>query len=567
MSEDEIEPARANRRQVLKTAAVVGLAASVVSRASAQDSLPSQGETTFPAEGQAYARMGSVSGQLFWDVETTNGRVQGVANGNGRIKQFKGIPYGAPTGGLNRYQPPKRPQSWTGIRECFGYGQISPQVPMQLDYDYAAALYWDLHVGLGGMGDDCLNLNVWSPGVNDEGKRPVLVHFHGGGWSTGSANGPMYDGARLANFGDVVVVTVNHRLAGFGYANFTDLGAPPEFSSAGVCGVQDMVASLEWVRENIEKFGGDPDRVLIYGQSGGGAKTSTLLATPSAEGLFQRAIVQSGSALRLQHRADGARSAELLLRELGISPGPSISEIWDKSWQEILVAQSRSGADFRPVVDGRVVPQHPFDPVAPSQSKNVPLIIGTTLHDRSNAFENFDIDDAELLKIFERSWGQKAKEILAAYRAESPEESTFRIQGKAYTDAGRGDAMLQAQRKAAQHGAPAYHYVWDWSPALYDKRYGALHAADLDSSFFLERSPVAGSGNGASMLMSKRIAATFVEFAATGNPNNSEIPAWPAYDASRRATMVFDEQMKVIDDYRGDFVRLIGDTGPTTVRI
>lgn len=555
------------RREILQIGATLAAGTVAMGCASAQEPPPSQGSASpLPPEGQSRSLMGALGGQLFWTVKTEHGSVQGISNGNGRIKQFKGIPYGAPTGGRNRFMPPKPPVQWTGVRECFGYGQVSPQIPMHLGFDYAIMLYWDTHVGPGGMGDDCLNLNLWTPSVNDAVRRPVMVCLHGGGWSTGSGNGPMYDGAQLANFGDVVVVTVNHRLAASGYLHLDDLGAPPEFAHAGVCGVMDMVAALRWVRNNIEQFGGDPSNVTIFGQSGGGMKVTTLMSAPSAKGLFHRAIVQSGPALRQQSREAATRSAEAMLKTLGVSKGTSVKAIQDASWQDLLEAQTRSGGDFRPIVDGEILPHHPFDPVASPHSAEVPMIIGTTLHDYSNAFQNFDVDDAELLKIFRKSWGDRAESILAAYRRESPSEPAFLIQSKAYTDAPRGDTILQAERKAAQGGAAAYLYVWDWATPAYDGRYGALHASDLDASLLLYRSPVAGAGSADGRLMADRLASTFVSFARTGVPDNAMVPAWPAYNATRRATMVFDRDMRVTDDYRGEFVGLIGETGPSTVR-
>src|SRR5580700_1877388 len=438
------------------------------------------------AEAQAQAPRSSVLGgssdhQLFWEVETTNGKVQGIANTG--IKEFKGIPYGASTGGPNRFMPPKKPASWTGVRECFAHGQICPQTLADLHSDYGMMIQWDQQPG--GMGEDCLVLNVWTPGVNDGQKRAVLVSFHGGGFATGSGNAPGFDGAQLARFGDVVVVTVNHRLASLGYLHLADLGAPPEFAHSGVVGMMDLVASLEWVRDNIEKFGGDPGKVMIFGQSGGGAKTSTLLAMPSAKGMFHSAGVQSGSTIRSATREQGTKSAEALLGKLGISKG-SIADIQKIPWQQILEAQTALGptASFSPVVDGTVLPHHPFDPTAPPESADVPVIISTALEDAALGLTNFNLDEAGLKTMMAQRYGAKAEPMLALYRSRYPNKSPFLIQAQIATDAGfRQNAILQAERKSALGKAPAYMYLWAFESSGFNGKFGAVHGTDVSASF------------------------------------------------------------------------------------
>src|SRR5262245_47057734 len=255
------------RRELLQGALAVAGAAAIPKGVLAQSAAPA-------APGAGSAPSGGASSAIFHTVETTSGKVQGISIGP--IKMFKGIPYGGQTGGKNRFMPPVKPAPWTGVREAYDFGVISPQTFSDPRGDYGRLIMWDRQVG--GMGEDCLTLNVWTPAVNDREARPVLVSFHGGGFATGSGNAPGFDGAAMALYGNVVVVTVNHRLASLGYTYLAGLGAPPEFQYAGVCGLLDLVASLEWVRDNISGFGGDRSRVMIYGQSGGGAKTTAVLA-------------------------------------------------------------------------------------------------------------------------------------------------------------------------------------------------------------------------------------------------------------------------------------------------
>ncbi|MBS1788336.1 MAG: carboxylesterase/lipase family protein [Acidobacteria bacterium] len=524
-----------NRRDFLKGLSLSVAVASIAPATSAQT--PST--TARPAAGSA--------SQLFHTVETTSGKVQGIATAG--IKEFKGIPYGASTGGKNRFMPPRKPASWTGVRECFGHGQVCPQTPSSLRSEYGMMIMWDQQNG--GMGEDCLVLNVWTPGVNDNAKRAVLVSFHGGGYATGSGNAPGFDGAQLALFGDVVVVTVNHRLASFGYTHLADLGAPPEFANAGVAGIMDLVASLQWVHDNIENFGGDPNRVMIFGQSGGGAKTSAILATPSAKGLFHRAAVQSGSSLRFTTRETATKAAEQLLAKLEI-PKTRIPDIQKVSWQQLLEAQTGI-AGFAPVMDGAILPHHPFDPVAPSESADVPMIISTTLEDAALSLTNFNLDEAGLKTILSQRYGDKAEEILAMYRQRYPQKSPFLIQAQVFTDAGfRRSAITQAERKVALGKAPAYMYLWNWESPGFGGKFGAVHGIDVAASFYNVRDTIVGVGSPGGKVMCERLASTWVAFAKTGDPNNSRIPRWSAYDTTTRATMIFDTDTRVENDPRSE---------------
>ena len=517
------------------------------------------GAAGFGALGRASTALGQTAAQsLFVVAGTASGKVQGMNLGG--INVFKGIPYGASTGGPNRFMPPKKPAAWTGTRDAFEFGQISPQVLADSRAQYTQLIDWDLQSA--NMGEDCLTLNIWTPGLRDEAKRPVMVSLHGGGFAIGSSAEPGYNGDTLARFADVVVVTVNHRLASFGYLNLVDVGAPSEFAYAGIAGMMDIVLSLEWIRDNIENFGGDPTTVMVWGQSGGGAKTSTLMAMPSAKGLFRRAGVQSGSALRLVTREAGAASAEKLLKQLSLDKS-RITDIQKLSWEQILDAQTAvagggAGGPFSPVVDGTVLPRHPFDPDAPAVSADVPMIISTVLDEAALVLSNFDLDEAGLKKYVQGIAGDKADRVLKLYRSWYPTTSPYLIQARIATDRSfRSNAVKQAERKSALGKAPAYMYLFAWPAPGYDGKFGAVHGTDVGLVFHSYRGAIGGGGAVAQSL-ADRMAATWVSFAKSGDPNNPSIPHWPAYDSETRATMVFDRTTTVEDDPRREF-RLLWD--------
>lgn len=412
------------------------------------------------------------------------------------------------------------------------------------------------------MGEEVLTLNIWTPALKDGGKRAVLVSFHGGAFSTGSGNGPIYDGKQLARLADVVVVTMNHRLGSLGYLHLADLSAPPEFARAGVVGMMDLVASLEWVRDNIENFGGDPAKVMIFGQSGGGFKTSTMLAMPAAKGLYHSAGIQSGSTIRLATRQQATKSAELLLAKLGIDKG-NIANIQKLSWQQILEAQTSLGESaFTPVVDGSIMPHHPFDPTAPPESAEVAVIISRTLEDAALLSTNFDLTEEGLRTMMNQRYAAKAEEILAMYRNRYPDKSPFLIQAQINTDsAGRRDSILQAECKSVQGKAPAYMYLWAFASTGFRGKFGAVHGTDVSATFNNYRDGVGGTGSEEQRALWERFAMTWVAMAKNANPNNSKIPNWPPYDATTRATMIFDKEVRVENDPRSE-IRKFWDTMP-----
>jgi len=509
-----------------------------------------------PAAPPAGLGTGGATRKIFETTDTATGRVQGIANGP--VWEFKGIPYGAPTGGKNRYMPPQKPAPWKGVRECFAFTSVCPQTQSDIRGEYGQFIMWDRQVG--GMGEDCLSLNVWTTTTDRSAKKAVMVSFHGGGFATGSGNAPGFDGKNLAYYGDVVVVCINHRLASFGYTNLVGAGAPEIYKYAGVAGALDMVASLQWVHDNIENFGGDPGRVMIFGQSGGGAKTSTVLAMPPAKGLFHRAAVQSGSALRLVTPEAGAATADKFLKQLGISKA-NMGDLQKVSWQQLLEAQTAAGGNFSPVIGTDALPTHPFDPVAPAASANVPMIVSTTLEDAALGLTNFNLTEAGLQDLFEKRWPGKGKELVALYRRYDPIATPFLIQAQAFTDSGgRRACYTQAARKAALGAAPAYVYQWNWRTQGYDGQFGAVHGIDVSASFHSVRDGFF-SGSTAGKKMADRLASSFAAFARTGDPNNPHIPPWKPYSDAQRNVMLFDNDTRQEVNPRAE-IRAYWDANP-----
>jgi para-nitrobenzyl esterase len=493
-------------------------------------------------------------------VETQYGRVRGVLNDG--ISVFKGIPYGAPTSGGNRFRAPQPPEAWTGVRDTLTYPSMAPQPASPIRGLFES---WTDPTT---VGEDCLGLNIWTPAVRDGGKRPVMVWFHGGDFSSLSGSRSVFDGTRLARRGDVVVVTVNHRLNAFGFLYLGQL--LPEFADAANAGMLDLVAALEWIRDDIAEFGGDPSNVTIFGQSGGGGKVATMMAMPAGKGLFHRAIIQSGTYARNAHleamTPDAAtKHAHTLLGALGLAASDARTLL--ELPMEALIAgisaasQVKERAVWRPVADGKNLPAGPSWPSAPEVSADVPLMVGSTATEMSMLMgtfrpELFDIDDTDMRKRLSVWFApEKMDEVIATFRKKNPNATP----GRLYFDIStavvfRRGAWRHADLKAAQGKAPVYLYEIDWVTPVDGGKWGSPHS--MEHPFVFDNVALSASMVGTSQAEPQKIAdqisPTWIAFARTGDPNNPAIPHWPAYTVPERATMVFDTQSKAEKMFRED---------------
>jgi para-nitrobenzyl esterase len=494
------------------------------------------------AQDQRLARPGAT-------VRTTSGSVRGLVRDE--IQQFWNLSYGASTAGANRFMPPRAPESWSGVRDHFTVGTRSFQQP---GVGEPAPVVLAVN-RLEEESEDCLKLNVFTPAA-DNGARPVMVWLHGGGFTSGSGNYLIYDGTYLAKKEDVVVVSVTHRLNIFGFLHLADLGGE-EWAGATNAGMQDLVAALQWVQDNIAAFGGDPGRVTIFGQSGGGSKVTTLMAMPSASGLFHRAIAQSGAVLRGTPASDASAATERYLAKLGIdlSQLGRLRELTPQQIQQALYSEPAI-PNFAggPVIDGSVLPRHQFDPSAPEYSANVPLMAGST------ATENgwlgpppFDMDDAEMLASFNRLAGDdaaKGQALLTLYKGRYPEVRNRMLWLIAESDnTRRRNAQILNQLKHAQGTAASYPYYFDWYSPVHDNRMGSYHT--LDIPFVFNNVDVGASMTGAGQdryQLAHVMSAAWAAFARTGNPDHADMPHWPAFNPDEYPTMVFGSAISVKND-------------------
>lgn len=529
-----LRPGQMDRRDLIRGTMAAGVA--TVSLASTM---------AVAASGAAAARGGAAAidtDRARTVAQTVSGQVLGYRQG--AVTMFKGVPYGAPTGGANRFRPPQPVQPWSGVRSCLHYGPIAPQDKGtgRFNDEEAFIFRWNDAV----EGEDCLRLNVWTPALDDN-RRPVLVWLHGGGFAAGSGHDiPAFDGTRLAATGEAVVVTLNHRLNLLGFLDLSAWGE--DHADSGNVGMLDIIAALQWVRNNIARFGGDPDRVTIFGQSGGGAKVNALMAMPAARGLYHRAMVLSGSFAMFNTPQRSTQLSALVLAELGVARG-DLAALQTLPYAEMRAAADRvlarinPGFDgfvdvrripemlgFAPVIDGRTILADPHHPAMAQTDPAVPLIVGSTLNEFVTGINDPDIgrlDAAALHARVERFAPGKADALIAALRAEAPGASPFDLWSRIATAPIRQAVIDQAQRRLQGEAAPTYLFWFTWATPVLDGRPMVFHCLDIPFWFDNAASCASMTGGGReAQALAGRMSRALLNFAASGVPSASGLPAW-----------------------------------------
>ena len=497
-------------------------------------------------------------------VETTLGKVRGAEQGG--VQAFRGVPYAASTAPPSRFMPPARRRPWTGVRDCVELGLRAPQ--RNSDFFGQVPKIFEVMCPAEPMGEDCLVLNVWTPDTTAGRKRPIMVWLHGGGYTSGSGGFVCYNGQELARRHDVVVVTVNHRLTVFGYLYFAGIGGE-KYAKASNIGMLDIVAALEWVRDNAPAFGGDATNVTIFGQSGGGGKVSALLAMPPAQGLFHKAIIQSGADVKGVPVEAANKSAEMFLSRLNLKTD-QIDKLQQLSMDQLLAAippgggPGTPGLALAPVVDGSTLPGGPFDPAAPEISANVPLLIGT-VETEVTFFPGQildPIDDANLharvKQVLARASDAQVDQVVAAYKAGRPGAANTDIYLALASDATfRAGVVTEADRKAAQK-APVYQYYFTWHSPVDDGKLRAFHTVEIPFAFDVVDLATSMTGTGPDRQpLADKVSGAWTSFARTGDPNHRGLPHWSPYDTTKKATMVLDNECKLVNDPHGEEQRVL----------
>jgi len=497
-------------------------------------------------------------------TQTQYGKVRGyVLRG---INCFLGMPYGADTSGPNRFMPPQKPKPWTDVYPALWWGNSAPQ-NMENRYENKYASFRD-HWNYDDVSEDCLRINVFTPGINDGKKRPVLFWIHGGGFVNGNAiEQDGYNGENFARFGDVVFCSINHRLGPLGFCNLAGVGGE-KFSASGNVGMLDIVAALEWVRDNISNFGGDPANVTIMGQSGGGAKVCTLTAMPSAKALFHKAVVLSGASRKSGEKAYSENLGAAVVKEAGLKPG-ELAKLQAMPWKEFYTAATRAQQamakaagpgggmtrGFSPVVDGKILPQHPYAPEAAPTAADVPMIISSVENEQSPSWADSSLESITLEQVVQRvkeragfgaGFGDKAKDVVESYAKAFPGRKPVEIWS--LVSSNRQSVVALADVKSKQP-APVYVNWFTWQPPLFDNRMRAFHCVDICFWFYNTDLMFTHTGGGPRpRALSTKMAGALLQFMKTGDPNGAQLPQWPKYSAAQGETMIFDDTCEAKND-------------------
>ena len=507
-------------------------------------------------------------------ADTEHGKVRGyVLRG---VHYFLGIPYGADTSGANRFLPPQKPKAWTDVRPAIWWGNSAPQ-NMENRYANPYVAFRD-HWNYDDVSEDCLKLNVFTPGIKGGKKRPVLFWIHGGGFANGNGiEQDGYNGENFARLNDAVFVSINHRLGPLGYCDLAGVGGE-RFAASGNVGMLDIVLALEWVRDNIASFGGDPGNVTIMGQSGGGAKVCTLTAMPSARGLFHKAVVQSGAALKMGDKAVSEKLGSYVLSEAGLAAG-EIDKLQAMHWKDYLAEATKAlqklnqelgpgggglRRGFNPVVDGKVLPQHPYHPEPAPTAAAVPMLICSTFDEQSPSWTDSSLENVTLEQVVEKvkvragfgpGFGDKAKDVVDAYARALPEKKPVEIWS--LVSSNRQNAVALGDAKAKQP-APVYMSWFGWQPPLFDGRLRAFHCVDISFWFHNTDLMLSHTGGGARpRKLATQMARSLMQFMKTGDPNGGGLPHWPKYTTARGETMIFDDVSVVKNDPDGEARRAL----------
>ena len=547
---------KANRRRFMQALGTSTAGLAMSSAASA----------AVPAKGGSKSNEGQLLlvGDKIALTNTQYGKVRGYTLRG--IHHYLGMPYGADTSGVNRFMPPQKPKSWSDVFPALWWGNTAPQ---NMDNRYANkfASFRD-HWNYDDVSEDCLRINVFTPGINDGKKRPVMFWIHGGGFTNGNGiEQDGYNGENFARLGNVVFCSINHRLGPLGYCNLAGVGGE-KYAASGNVGMLDIVAALEWVRDNITNFGGDPGNVTIMGQSGGGAKVCLLTAMPSAKGLFHKAVVLSGASRRGADRAASEKLGAAVVKEAGLTAA-DIDKLQSMPWKEFYAVATKAqqtaareagpggglARGFSPVVDGKILPQHPYDPTAAPTAADVPMIISSVQNEQSpswmdSSLESITLDQAaERLKGragFGAGFGDKSKEVVDAYAKAFPGMKPVEIWSLASSN--RQSVVALADVKSKQP-APVYVNWFTWQPPLFDNRMRAFHCVDISFWFYNTDLMLTHTGGGPRpKALSAKMAGGLLQFMKTGNPNGGGLPNWPKYSSAKGETMIFDDVCKVEND-------------------